>query len=103
MVPTEEARITLQMPYSAVPPMGIASARLAMLPPVNSDLFEIAPRHPIAPSSETVRHTSPDVSLAPFESPRVTLPQLVSQLFSGGKGPERPVHIRVGVPCQEMT
>src|SRR6266436_7408334 len=34
MVPTDEARITLQRPYSALPPMGIASGRLAMLPPV---------------------------------------------------------------------
>src|ERR1700686_3907260 len=34
MVPTLEARITRQMLYSAVPPIGIASARLAMLPPV---------------------------------------------------------------------
>jgi len=38
MVPTLEAIITLQMLYSAVPPIGIASARLAMLPPVMSDL-----------------------------------------------------------------
>src|SRR6266404_1746032 len=34
MVPTLEAKITRQMLYSAVPPIGIASARLAMLPPV---------------------------------------------------------------------
>src|SRR5207249_6324386 len=34
MVPTEEARITRQIPYSAVLPMGIASARLAMCPPL---------------------------------------------------------------------
>src|ERR1700730_14109826 len=34
MVPTAEARITLHMLYSAVSPIGIASARLAMLPPV---------------------------------------------------------------------
>src|SRR5258707_9850645 len=37
MVPTLEAIITLQMLYSAVPPIGTASARLAMLPPVKSD------------------------------------------------------------------
>ncbi len=33
MVPTAEARITRQMLYSAVPVMGIASARLAIRPP----------------------------------------------------------------------
>jgi hypothetical protein len=36
-VPTEEARITLQMLYSAVPPTAIASARVAMLPPVDAE------------------------------------------------------------------
>jgi hypothetical protein len=34
MVPTAEARITRQMLYSAVPLTAIASARVAMLPPV---------------------------------------------------------------------
>src|SRR5438034_9968230 len=36
MVPTDEARITPQILGAAVPPIGIASARLAMRPPVKS-------------------------------------------------------------------
>src|SRR6266403_563116 len=47
MVPTLEAIITFQMLYSAVPPTGIASARLAMRPPVKSELLAALWRWPI--------------------------------------------------------
>jgi hypothetical protein len=39
MVPTEEAEITFQMLYSGVPAIAIASARLAMLPPVENSTW----------------------------------------------------------------
>src|SRR5882672_8791971 len=89
MVPTEEARITLQMLYSAVPPIGIASARLAMRPPVNFHLLPIVGRWWIAPWSEATRHTSPDVSSPSLESP-VTRLWRASQACSGGRALERP-------------
>src|SRR5882724_7736212 len=86
MVPTEEARITFQMPYSAVPPIGIASARLAMRPPMNFDLLPIVCLWWIAHRSEAMRHTLPDVS---FPFPPVTRLWRASQTCSGGRALER--------------
>src|SRR5258708_31488412 len=72
MVPTEEARITLQIPYSAVPPMGIASARLAMLPPVEFDpgYWGVAQsRRPAGEAADTPLRHCPPLAL---ESPLLT-------------------------------
>src|SRR5438874_2200543 len=101
MVPTEEARITFQMLYSAVPPIGIASARLTMLPPMNSNLFATPWRWSIAPWSEAAPHNSTAVSPSP-DSPRLALGVRAGPLVAEGLG-NAPVHIRVGPPCQEMT
>src|SRR6266446_538399 len=65
MVPTEEARITLQMPYSAVPPIGIASARLAMLPPL--ELRPECARSKVLASQELEARGSPGESVESLE------------------------------------
>src|SRR6266513_5119817 len=85
MVPTAEARITRQMPYSSVPPIGTASARLAMLPPVQLRPGYRGAALLIAGTSDAARHlTGRLLSLPlipPFDSPL----GVRSQVFSAGK------------------
>src|SRR5580765_3648579 len=64
MVPTAEASRTRQMPYSAVVPVAIASARLAILPPrlhLRSDVTLIAKTPSLGPATLAHQriHTNP--------------------------------------------
>src|SRR5260370_23910749 len=75
---------------AAVPPIGIVFARLAMLPPLNSDLFATVWRQPIALANEAIGHTSTDVAF-PSSLPHLATPVWVaSRDFRGGRVLERP-------------
>src|ERR1700682_3941780 len=104
MVPTLEAKITRQILYSAVPPIGIASARLAMLPPV-----ELRAGCWDAPRLDRLRGRGRETHLyssgysLPLNPTCGLATRDASLGFSGGRALERPVHIRLCLRCQEMT
>src|SRR6266480_2477924 len=86
MVPTAEARITRQMSYSAVPPIGTASARLAMLPPVQLRPGYRGAALLIAGPSDAARHLTGRLLSLPLNPPFDSPFGVGSQVFSAGKG-----------------
>src|SRR5881394_264795 len=103
MVPTAEARITRQMSYSAVPPIGTASARLAMLPPVQLRPGYRGAALLIAGPSDAARHLTGRLFSLPLNLPLTHLWGCGVRSSVPGRALESPVHIRLRPRCQEMT